>query len=187
MGLTLANKITIGRILLIPIFIILLLSYAPERVVYLWWALGIYLTAEITDVIDGYIARRFYQKTKAGSILDPLADKFFLMSALITLYVQGERYAWAVRFPLWLVVAFVARDVILILGGLLIELKRCSMEIKPNAWGKATALLQVVSVVAVFVQFNLAHLVWWLAVVAAVVSGLIYMREGIKALNDEHS
>ncbi len=186
MGLTLANKITIGRILLIPVFIAVLLSYSPERAYLLWWSLGIYLTAEITDVIDGYIARRFYQKTKAGSILDPLADKFFLISALIILYVQGERFAWAVRFPLWLVVTFVARDVILILGGLLIELKRCPMEIKPNILGKATAFLQSVCVVTVFVQLDMAHVIWWLAVVVAVVSGLIYMKEGIKVLNDEH-
>lgn len=186
MGLTLANKITIGRIFLIPVFIAVLLSYAPERAYLRWWALGIYLAAGITDVIDGYIARRLYQKTKAGAILDPLADKFFLISALIVLYVQGERFSWAVRFPLWLVAAFVARDVILILGGLLIELKRSSMEIKPNIWGKAAAFLQSLCVVSVFIQLSPAHLIWWLAVAAAGVSGLIYTVEGIKVLNDEH-
>ena len=184
MGLTLANKITIGRILLIPVFIAVALSYSPDREYLRWWALGIYLLAGITDVIDGYIARRFYQKTRAGAILDPLADKFFLISALIVLYVLGERFGWAVRFPLWLVVAFVARDVILILGGLLIELRRCPMEITSNAWGKATAFLQVVCVVSVFVQLAMAAMVWWLAVAAALVSGVIYMIEGIKVLND---
>ena len=96
MGLNLANKITIGRILLIPVFIAVLVSYAPERDYLRWWALGIYLLAEATDVIDGYIARRYYQKTKAGSILDPLADKFFFISALIVLYAQGEKFAWPV-------------------------------------------------------------------------------------------
>ncbi|MEI6438083.1 MAG: CDP-diacylglycerol--glycerol-3-phosphate 3-phosphatidyltransferase [Candidatus Omnitrophota bacterium] len=187
MGLTLANKITIGRILLIPVFIAVALSYSPGQEYYRWWALGIYLLAEVTDVVDGYIARRFYQKTKAGSILDPLADKFFLISALIVLYVLGERFTWAVRFPLWLVVAFVARDIILILGGLLIELKRCPMEIKPNIWGRANAFLQAVCVVTVFVQLNVAHVIWWLAVVVAAVSGVIYMKEGIRVLNDDHS
>ena len=187
MGLTLANKVTIGRILLIPVFIAVLLSFTPDRAYLRWWALGIYLLAEITDVVDGYIARRFYQRTKAGSILDPLADKFLLISALIALYVLGEKYAWAVRFPLWLVVAFVARDVILMLGGLLIELKRCSFEIRPNIWGKATAFLQAVSVVTVFIQLAAAWVIWWLALAAAVISGILYMMEGIKVLNDEHS
>ncbi len=186
MGLTLANKITIGRILLIPVFIAVLLSYTLDHDYFRWWALGIYLLAEITDVLDGYIARRFYQKTKAGSILDPLADKFFLISALIILYIVGERYAWDVRFPLWLVVAFVARDVILILGWLLIEVMRCPMEIKPNVWGKVTAFLQAVCVVAVFVQYHLAYVTWWLALAAAAISGIIYMKEGIKVLNGEH-
>jgi len=186
-ALTLANKITIGRILLIPVFIGVLMYYSPERDYWRWWALGIYLLAEITDVVDGYVARRFYQKTKAGSILDPLADKLFLMSALILLYVLGEKFAWPVRLPLWLVVGFVARDVILVLGGLLIELKHSTMEIRPNTWGKATAFLQVVCVVAVFVQFHLAYVTWWLALTAAVISGVIYMKEGIKVLNDGHS
>ncbi len=61
MGLTLANKITVGRIILVPVFIAVLLSYTPENDYLRWWALGIYLLAEITDVIDGYIARRYYQ------------------------------------------------------------------------------------------------------------------------------
>ncbi|MBF0387155.1 MAG: CDP-diacylglycerol--glycerol-3-phosphate 3-phosphatidyltransferase [Candidatus Omnitrophica bacterium] len=187
MGLTLANKITIGRIVLIPVFIAVMLSYSPERAYLLWWALGIYILAEITDIIDGYIARRYYQKTKAGSILDPLADKFLLISALIVMYAQGARFDWAVQFPLWLVVTFVARDVILILGGLLIELKSRPIEIRPNLWGKLTAFLQVVCVVAVFLQFHMAYIIWWLAVAAAVISGLIYMKEGIKVLNDEHA
>lgn len=186
MGMTLANKITIGRIFLIPVFIAVLLSYTPQREYLRWWALGIYMLAEVTDVIDGYIARRFYQKTKAGSILDPLADKFFLISALISLYVLGERFDWPVRFPLWLVVAFVARDVILILGGLLIELKRCPMEIKPHILGKVTAFFQAVCVVTVFIQFNLSYLIWWIAAGVAAASGFIYMKEGIRVLNDEH-
>ncbi len=187
MGLNLANKITIGRILLIPVFIAVLVSYAPERDYLRWWALGIYLLAEATDVIDGYIARRYYQKTKAGSILDPLADKFFFISALIVLYAQGEKFAWPVHFPLWLVVAFVARDVILVLGGLLIELKRQPMEIKPHVLGKATAFLQAVCVVTVFLQCDRAWIIWWLTLAAAVVSGIFYMIEGIKVLNDERS
>jgi CDP-diacylglycerol--glycerol-3-phosphate 3-phosphatidyltransferase len=187
MALTLANKITIGRILLIPFFIVALLEYTPQQDELRWIALGIYLLAEITDVVDGYIARRFYQKTKAGSILDPLADKLLLISALIVLYIVGERHGWAVRFPLWLVVAFVARDIILIVGGLLVELKGSRVDVKPSVWGKLTAFLQVVCVVTVFVQFEVAYVVWYAALIAAVVSGVIYMREGIRVINDGHN
>lgn len=184
MGLTLANKITVGRIILVPVFIAVLLSYTPEDDYLRWWALGIYLVAEITDVIDGYIARRYYQKTKAGSILDPLADKLLLVSALLVLYSVGERFGWPVRFPLWLVVAFVARDLTLVIGGLLIELKASLTEIKPNILGKLTAFLQSVCVVTVFLQWHVTYIFWVLALIAATVSGVIYIMEGIKVLND---
>jgi len=88
--------------------------------------------------------------------------------------------------PLWLVIAFVARDVILILGGLLLQMQSGTFEVQPNIWGKATAFLQAVCVIAVFVQFPLALGILWVAFAAAVISGIIYMQEGIKRLNDGH-
>ncbi|MBF0486337.1 MAG: CDP-alcohol phosphatidyltransferase family protein [Candidatus Omnitrophica bacterium] len=186
MSLTLANKITIGRILIIPVFIAAMMSYSPEKEYLRWIALLIYLLAEATDVIDGYIARNFRQKTRAGSILDPLADKLLFISALLCLYKVGSDHGWLVRFPLWLVVAFVSRDVMLLLGSFLIEVKVGIVEIKPNIWGKLTAFLQVVCVIAVFLQFPLTRVIWWTALGATAVSGVIYIKEGVKVLNDGH-
>ncbi len=185
MSLTLANKITIGRIILIPVFIAVMMYYTEAREYLRWYALGIYLFAEITDVVDGYIARHYRQKTKAGSILDPLADKLLFISALLCLYKVGLDHDWAVRMPLWLVVAFVSRDIILILGSFLVELKVGIVEIRPNVWGKVTAFFQVVCIVAVFLQFHLALFVWWVALCSTVISGIMYMKEGIKVLNDD--
>jgi cardiolipin synthase len=184
MGLTLANKITIGRFIVIPVLVGLLLYYTPEREYIRWYALGLYLFAEITDVVDGFIARNFRQKTKAGSILDPLADKLLFLSTLLCLYHVCIDHHWPVMIPLWLVVAFFTRDAILIIGGFLLEMKRGFIEIKPNQWGKVTAFLQVVCLTAVFLQFSLAPAILILAFVATVLSGVIYMKEGIKVLND---
>lgn len=186
MALTLANKITIARIIAVPVFIAVMLYYGEGHEVFRWIALGVYLLAEISDVIDGYIARHFRQKTRAGSILDPLADKMLFISALLCLYHAGQQAAWAVQMPLWLVIAFVARDVILIMGALLLQVHFGALEVKPNAWGKLTAFLQVLCVVAVFIQLPLALWIWWVALAATVVSGIIYMQEGIKRLNDGH-
>lgn len=185
MGLTLANKITIGRFILIPALIATILYYSPERDYIRWIAWGIYLFAEATDVIDGYIARHFHQKTKAGSILDPLADKVLFLATLICLYKIGGQFAWAVRMPLWLVVAFFTRDTLLVVGGFLLEVKRGLIEIRPNVWGKATAFFQVVCLSLVFLQWPVSPIVWWGALAATVVSGVIYMKEGIKVLNDD--
>jgi CDP-diacylglycerol--glycerol-3-phosphate 3-phosphatidyltransferase len=186
MALTLANKITVARIMAVPVFIALMLSYEPGREHLRWIALGVYILAEVSDVVDGYIARHFRQKTKAGSILDPLADKFLFISVLLCLYHSGIQAAWAVQLPLWLVVAFVARDIILVLGSLLLQIHLGMFEVKPNIWGKLTAFFQVLSVIAVFIQLPLALWMWWAALAATVVSGLIYIQEGIKRLNDGH-
>jgi len=186
MGLTLANKITIGRIIIVPVFIATMMSYSPDREYLRWVALAIYLLAELTDVIDGYVARNFRQKTKAGSILDPLADKFMFISALICLHKVGVDHHWPLQLPMWLVVAFVSRDIILVLGSFLLEIKVGSLEIKPNMWGKATAFLQAVCVIAVFCQWPLVSTIWWLALAATVISGVIYMKHGIGVLNNGH-
>jgi CDP-diacylglycerol--glycerol-3-phosphate 3-phosphatidyltransferase len=186
MGLTLANKITIGRFIAIPVLVALLLYYSPEREYIRWLALGLYLVAEITDVIDGYIARNYRQKTKAGSILDPLADKLLFLSTLLCLYQVSTNYQWPVRIPLWLVLAFFTRDAILIIGGFLLEMKRGLIEIRPNQWGKLTAFLQVVCLTAVFIDLPLTPVILYVALAATVISGIIYMKEGIKVLNDGH-
>ncbi len=185
MGLTLANKITIARFLFIPVLIVLIMQYAPGREYLRWWALGLYLFLEMTDVVDGYIARRFRQKTRAGSILDPLADKALFLSTLVCLYLVSHEFSWDVRMPLWLVVAFFARDVFLIAGGLILEVKRGAIEIRPNLYGKMTAFLQVVCVTLVFLQWSAALLLWWFALGLTVISTVIYMKEGIGVLNDD--
>jgi cardiolipin synthase (CMP-forming) len=187
MALTLANKITIARIIAVPVFIATMLYYRQGQEEFRWIALGVYLLAEVSDVVDGYIARHYRQKTKAGSILDPLADKMLFISALLCLYHVGREAAWTVQLPLWLVVAFVARDVILIMGALLLQVHFGALEVKPNIWGKLTAFFQVLCVIAVFIQLQLALWMWWAALAATVVSGLIYMQEGIKRLNDGHN
>mgnify|MGYP001563640582 CR=1 FL=1 len=186
MGITLANKITIARFVAIPVLVGTMLYYSPEREYIRWVALGIYLLAEATDVVDGYVARHLRQKTRAGSILDPLADKLLFLTTLVCLYKISWDFEWPVRLPLWLVIAFFTREVFIVIGALVIEIKRGGAEIRPNIFGKATAFLQVICVTAVFLQFSLTIFIWWLALTATVISGIIYMREGIKALNDDH-
>ncbi len=186
MALTLANKITIARIMAVPVFIGLMLYYKSGHEAYRWTALSVYILAEISDVVDGYVARHFRQKTRAGSILDPLADKAIFISALLCLYHVGNEAGWAVRLPLWLVVAFMARDVILVLGALLLQVVCGAIEIRSNVWGKLTAFLQAVCVIAVFIQWPLALGMWLAALAVTIISGIIYMMEGIKRLNNGH-
>ena len=182
MGLTLANKVTVGRIVIVPLFIATVLNYSPERDHLRWVSLALFLVATISDVIDGYIARRFYQKTAAGALLDPLADKLLLISAFLCLYIAGVYFS-VFYFPVWFVVVIISRDVILLLGALVIQLTTGKLKIKPNRWGKGAAFLQTLCVLGMILQWPLSAYLWPLTVVATVVSGLIYIREGIRVLN----
>ncbi len=186
MPLTFANKVTIGRILLVPFFIATVLYFSPERPYLRWLALVFFLTAVISDVIDGYIARVHHQKTRAGAILDPLADKILLISAFICLYIRRGNWEEIV-FPLWFVVAIISRDIILILGAMIIQLVTGKLEMEANRWGKTTAFLQIVCVLGMLLQWSFTRIFWYAALVATVISGVIYIKEGIKLINEHGS
>ena len=89
--MTTANKLTILRIALIPVFLVVLyLDFAGAR----WWALGIFIVACLTDFADGYIARHYKQISDFGKFMDPLADKCLVMAALCCFVEQGDMLAW---------------------------------------------------------------------------------------------
>ncbi len=182
MGLTFANKVTVGRILIVPFFIATVLYLSPERPYLRFVALGLFLTAVISDVIDGYIARTRQQKTLAGAILDPLADKILLISAFICLYIQRGEFG-DLNFPLWFVVAIISRDVILLLGSMIIQLTTGELKIEANRLGKTTAFLQIVCILGILVQWHFTFVFWYLTVAITILSGVIYIKEGIKIIN----
>ncbi|MDE2221510.1 MAG: CDP-diacylglycerol--glycerol-3-phosphate 3-phosphatidyltransferase [Candidatus Omnitrophica bacterium] len=183
MALTFANKVTVGRILIVPFFIATVMYISPRHASLRWLALGLFLVAVISDIIDGYIARTHGQKTRAGAILDPLADKMLLISAFICLYIR-RGYFTDIHFPLWFVVGIISRDVILLLGSMIIQLVTGKLEIEANQAGKFTAFLQIVCILGVLLQLKFTFVFWYVALVATVVSGVIYIKEGIKAINE---
>jgi cardiolipin synthase len=182
MPLTLANQLTIGRLLMVPFFIVAVLYYSPDNDYMRFIALGIFLAAVILDVLDGYVARKFNQETKAGAILDPLADKILLISAYICLYKIGVLFD-TVRFPLWLVVAVISRDVILLLGGMVIHLFNGDINVNPTVWGKATVFLQVLAVIGILMQWQFFSHFWYVILILVVISGVDYILKGVRELN----
>ncbi len=184
MVLTFANKVTIGRILLVPFFIATVLYISPAREYLRWVALGLFLTAVISDVIDGYIARTRHQKTLAGAILDPLADKILLISAFICIFIKRAQFP-DISFPLWFVVAIISRDCILLLGSAIIQLNTGKLNIAANRSGKATAFLQIICVLGVLLQWSFTKFFWLPALAATIISGIIYIKEGITRINGD--
>jgi CDP-diacylglycerol--glycerol-3-phosphate 3-phosphatidyltransferase len=93
--MTTANKITIGRICLIPVFLVL--AYTGN----IYWALGVFIAACLSDTLDGYIARHYRQVTDFGKFMDPLADKILVLAAMVYLVEKGQMPGWAVTIVLF--------------------------------------------------------------------------------------
>jgi CDP-diacylglycerol--glycerol-3-phosphate 3-phosphatidyltransferase len=182
MSLTFANKITVGRILAVPFLIAVLLYYSSERDDLRYVALAVFLAAVVTDVIDGYIARTRHQKTRAGAILDPLADKLLLISSFVCLYAIGPALP-VMRFPIWLVVAVISRDVILLLGAAVIFMIHGDLKIEVSFWGKATTFFQILSAVGMLLQWPGSAIFWSMTFIFTIISGIDYIRQGIRVIN----
>lgn len=181
--INIANKISLFRILTIPFFVGLILYYSPERDFLRFIALGVFLLAALSDAIDGYIARTKKQITKAGAILDPLADKLLLISAFIFLYFQGD-FIGGIKIPLYVAVAVISRDVIILLGSLVIYMVRQDLEIKPSLWGKWTTTFQMLVIISILLQNKFTYIVYNIAFIMTIISGISYIRRGFKILYD---
>ena len=128
--MTLANRITILRIILIPVFIITLLeSLYP-------WPVVIFTFTVITDALDGFVARYRKQITPLGSFLDPMADKLLMFSSyLLCAYLK--------IIPSWIFIVILSRDMLIVMGWAIIYFITNSTEIKPRFMGKLTAIIQM--------------------------------------------
>jgi cardiolipin synthase (CMP-forming) len=139
-ALTPANQLTLLRMLLIPAFVILVL-YG-----YLGWALIVFVTAGVTDGLDGLIARWSGQKTRLGAWLDPMADKLLLVTTFIVLTLPGLNLAN--RFPTWLTVCMISRDVVILLTVAIVNLAIGPRTFQPSIYGKIATATYIVTAVA---------------------------------------
>jgi cardiolipin synthase len=144
-NLTLANQLTLLRIALIPAFV-LLVVYG-----YLGWALLVFATAGLTDALDGLIARRAGQRTSIGAWLDPMADKLLMVTTFIVLTLPG--IPLTNHIPLWLTVAVISRDVVIIGVVAIVNLAVGPRTFTPSIWGKMTTAAFIVTAVVVM-YFN---------------------------------
>ena len=180
-----ANKISTFRILTVPFFIASLVYYSASRDYLRFIALGIFILGVISDAVDGFIARTQKQHSKAGLVLDPLGDKLLLMSAFICLSIVDD---FALRFPGWVTLIVISRDVIILLGAVVVYIVKQSIDVRPTRWGKLTTTFQMAAVISVLLQLGFSFVLWWTAVFFTVVSGIDYVMRGFKILyaNDNH-
>jgi cardiolipin synthase len=149
--MTFASKITLGRIFLVPVFAVYAARYGmsvaagqPDETLR-WTALGLFVFAAATDGVDGYIARRFNQKSKFGAFIDPLADKFLLITAIVFL----SAFPWGTddwRIPPWFAGLVILRDTLILIG--IIVVKRAAREVhySPHWTGKVCTVTQMFAI-----------------------------------------
>jgi CDP-diacylglycerol--glycerol-3-phosphate 3-phosphatidyltransferase len=125
-----ANLITLLRIVLVPAFASLMLYHQHA------WALGVYGTAALTDLVDGWLARRYGWITALGTFIDPMADKLLQLTAATLLAYQGSA-------ALWVAVALWTREGVVVIGFTVLVLLGVNREVRSSWWGKAGTMAQM--------------------------------------------
>ena len=186
--MTTANKITILRILLIPVFVIETIYFVRtgnethRTVAFLAFA----ITA-ISDGVDGYIARHYHQISELGKILDPLADKLLLVSGIVLLSFNNEPLLR--QIPLWLTGTIIGRDVLLAMGAVVIRAVVGKITIRPRLIGKVATVFQMLTIVWILLGWDsVGHgylLKIWIfgAGIFTGISFFLYVYDGMKQLS----
>ena len=166
--MNLPNKLTMFRVILIPFFVVFML--VDITAVDKWIALGIFIVASLTDLLDGKIARKYNLVTNFGKFMDPLADKLLVCSALICLVTLA-------KIPAWIVIVIIARE--FIISGFRLVASDNGVVIAASYWGKFKTTFQMVMICLMIADIQELHIltdvVMWVALILTVVSLIDYL------------
>jgi cardiolipin synthase len=182
--MNIANALSLGRILLVPCFFWLCYySYsrmgAPEFVV---WARIVLVVIFLSDFLDGYFARRHGQVTALGGLLDPLADKLFVLTSFILLTIFN-------RLPIWLTMIVVSKDILVVIGWALVATILGRVEAAPTRTSKWATGFQFAAVVAAVFSFPAPYslMIDVIAAVLTLISVGQYFLQGLRLLSSGDS
>ncbi|MBP1723538.1 MAG: CDP-alcohol phosphatidyltransferase family protein [Deltaproteobacteria bacterium] len=173
--LNLPNLFSLARIVLLFPFIHLLLNGRYG------YALAVGFAAGLTDLLDGALARRLRQQTVLGTFLDPAADKLFMTASFITLASAG-------LLPVWLALLVIGRDVMIVLGVILLRLLSFPLEARPSMASKVTTALQLLTIGAPILALSLYPIPWLAEILivacaaGTIISGAQYIGRGVQTL-----
>ena len=181
-ALTVANQLTLLRMLLIPALVILVL-YGMNG-----WALVVFIVAGVTDALDGVLARWWGQPTSLGALLDPMADKLLLISTFVVLTLPGLDLPN--HFPVWLTVLVISRDVIIVVTVAVVNFAVGRRTFPPSMLGKLATLIYILAI-AVVLLYNwlgrgsvVVDAAVWAALAVTLVSGLHYIVHAARVLSE---
>jgi cardiolipin synthase len=162
--LNLPNLLTLARFFLIPLYLAVYFSDMAGR---MYWALGIILLAGLTDVVDGYLARKTQQITQLGIMLDPLADKLMMLAVFLSLLISG-------KISLGEAAAIFLRDVAMIVYSAIFHLQG-KKTLPANFFGKLTTVLFYLALFMLMLDYTQAHVFLWSVIILSYITSLIYL------------
>lgn len=177
MPMNLPNKLTLFRVVLIPVFIIVLMSGLISEPMNRYIAVVIFCIASFTDYLDGHIARKYNLVTNFGKFMDPLADKLLVSAALICMIEIG-------MLPAWIVIIVISRE--FIITGFRLIAAEGGLVIAASWWGKIKTATQMIMIILVMLGINdmLGKVLIILATLFTVISGVDYIVKNISILKN---
>ncbi|MEO8218093.1 MAG: CDP-diacylglycerol--glycerol-3-phosphate 3-phosphatidyltransferase [Acidobacteriota bacterium] len=172
----LPNSLTLLRIFLVPFLVVVLLTKFEGRE---YAGLAIFLVAAVTDLLDGYFARRFKKVTRLGILLDPIADKLLISAALISMVEIGLA-------PAWMVVIIIGRE--FAVSGLRSIGAQAGVLIPASPLGKGKTVSQVIAIALLILGYELGEFMFvgrvalWVVVILALASGVDYFVKFYRAI-----
>ena len=181
--MNLANHLSMLRIVSVPLFVSCLFYYTDDKEYLHLIAFGIFVFACLTDAADGYVARKTNQVTALGSTLDPIADKVLLLSAYGCLSFIPNIPQF-MRIPAWVTIAVFSRDVLILIGSVMIFMLTGSLKVHPLRTGKATTFFQMATIAAALLGWPrpVLNVLFYAVLVLTVISGIFYIRQGGRQL-----
>lgn len=171
----LANKITVFRLMLVPVILIISIVTKMQSEHYNYLCIALIIIFGLGDVLDGYIARKYDQITRVGSFLDPFADKYMVISCLMVLAYHG-------KLPLWYLLLVFNKDVVVFACWIALFQKTRNIYLKANFFGKASTVLQILVIFFAFLGID-PKIVYYAAVISVVITlsaGVGYIIDGFK-------
>ncbi len=179
--MNLPNKLTILRVLLIPVFVVFLLGADMIGPWSVYAVLAVFVIASLTDLLDGKIARKYNLVTNFGKFMDPLADKLLVTSALICFVSMG-------RMPAWVVLIIIARE--FIISGFRLVASDAGVVIAASYWGKIKTTVQMITIIFMLPDFGgstvyiIEQILIYLSLILTIVSLVDYIVKNISVLKD---
>jgi len=177
--MNLPNKLTVFRVILIVPFVVIMLTDFCG-IFGKWIALGIFVIASLTDLLDGKIARKYNLVTNFGKFMDPLADKLLVSAAMICLVEMG-------KIPAWIVIIIISRE--FIISGFRLIASDNGVVIAASYWGKVKTVVQMIMIILMIADLSFLSIVtqisMWLALALTVISMVDYIVKNKAVMKDQ--